>query len=156
MVIEEKFASELEGELAREKGKIVVQRENITPDDYVDFQAHMDSADVPREVTRDVWADLRDQNIIAWGDPKEKQTMIPELDKVDDGDVEALHLLVSDGCDVCESVKENMSEMIERGEMDVHRVVESDKGAEIAGEVGSLKVPNLVAELQDGEYVELG
>jgi len=80
---------------------------------------------------------------------------VPEtVEQIEDAFVMAdqAYLVVTTGCPTCNEAKEELSDWIDEGLLEVVNVQESDKGADIVMETGLDALPAMVIE-EDDEYI---
>lgn len=148
-------------ESAREAAEEIVEAEGIESSDYIVFQSKMDKRGFSRQETKDVWDELRSEQIIPSPNDHEDSNVTenepepPELGNVDPADVKELHLFVVEGCPACSKAKEQMSDVIENGDVTLQNIDESDDAADLALEWEIQQAPLLVAEMEDGSIERL-
>lgn len=138
--------------------------------EYTAFFSDCREAGEPTSRCGAIWTRLKERGDVQTGDdggddagnedaPAAAMPALPVPETVDEleeelRNAERVHLLVTTGCPTCNQVKEELSDWIDEGLVEVQNVQESDLAADIVLETGLDALPALVME-NDGEFTPL-
>jgi glutaredoxin len=135
----------------REVAEKIASEHDISTTDYIQFQSKMDAHGIPRETTKEMWQELKDDGVIDGADEIDQERMDPvDFGDIDPQKIQQLHLFTFENCEFCQKAKEQLAEHIEGGAITVQDIKNDDDAAELSADVNVEEVPSLYAEMESG------